>query len=151
MAYESRAMCFFVRGRVLPPKTGYGAQGNGQMFGRCGTSTYKSARGVYLWCGATCSATNFGVELNSSEKFEHDLNTTPGGSAGSVDRLPGEPAGQLLPDGVGLDSKSSALRRSLVLNYTSFFSSEPIRLEHRRELRAPFGPKRGVGFWAVTG
>ncbi|MHC1955456.1 OmpW/AlkL family protein, partial [Escherichia coli] len=66
-----------------------------------------------------------GAELNSSEKFEHDLNTSPGGDAGSVDRLPINLMVNYYPMG-GLDSKVQPYV-GVGLNYTRF-SGEPTGL-----------------------
>ena len=114
MAYEAGDV--FVRGGVAQTDTG---SGNGNVGGA--DLNVQSARGFTYGAGYLFSD-KFGVELNSSEKFEHDLNTTPGGSAGSVDRLPVNLLVNYYPMG-GLDSKVQPYV-GLGLNYTSF-SSEP--------------------------
>ncbi|WP_404466036.1 outer membrane beta-barrel protein [Vreelandella aquamarina] len=117
MAYEAGDV--FVRGGVAQTDTG---SGNGNVGGE--DLNVQSARGFTYGAGYLFSD-KFGVELNSSEKFEHDLNTTPSGSAGSVDRLPVNLLVNYYPMG-GLDSKVQPYV-GLGLNYTSF-SSEPTGL-----------------------
>lgn len=67
-----------------------------------------------------------GVELNSSEKFEHDISTSIGGDAGSVDRLPVNLLVNYYPMG-GLDSRVQPYVGA-GLNYTRF-SGEPSGLD----------------------
>ena len=117
MAYEAGDV--FVRGGVAQTDTG---SGNGNVGGA--DLNVQSARGFTYGAGYLFSD-KFGVELNSSEKFEHDLNTKPGGSAGSVDRLPVNLLVNYYPMG-GLDSKVQPYV-GVGLNYTRF-SSEPTGL-----------------------
>ena len=117
LAYEAGDV--FVRGGVAQTDTG---SGNGNVGGA--DLNVQSARGFTYGAGYLFSD-KFGVELNSSEKFEHDLNTKPGGSAGSVDRLPVNLLVNYYPMG-GLDSKVQPYV-GVGLNYTRF-SSEPTGL-----------------------
>ncbi|KPQ24976.1 MULTISPECIES: OmpW/AlkL family protein [unclassified Halomonas] len=63
----------------------------------------------------------FGVELNSSEGFEHDL-TTDAGDAGSVERLPVNALFNYYPMG-GVDSRIQPYV-GVGLNYTNFYSED---------------------------
>ncbi len=114
MAYEAGDV--FVRGGVAQTDTG---SGNGNV-GDADLNV-QSARGFTFGAGYLFTD-KIGMELNSSEQFEHDLNTRPGGDAGSVDRLPVNLLVNYYPMG-GLDSKVQPYV-GVGLNYTRF-SSEP--------------------------
>ena len=114
MAYEAGDV--FVRGGVAQTDTG---SGNGNV-GDADLNV-QSARGFTFGAGYLFTD-KIGMELNSSEKFEHDLNTRPGGDAGSVDRLPVNLLVNYYPMG-GLDSKVQPYV-GVGLNH-SRFSSEP--------------------------
>ena len=113
MAYEAGDV--FVRGGVAQMDTG---SGNGNVGGA--DLNVQSARGFTYGAGYLFSD-KVGVELNSSEKFEHDLSAA-GASGGSVDRLPVNLLVNYYPLG-GLDSKVQPYV-GVGLNYTRF-SSEP--------------------------
>ncbi len=113
MAYEAGDV--FVRGGVAQTDTG---SGNGNVGGA--DLNVQSARGFTYGAGYLFSD-KVGVELNSSEKFEHDLSAA-GASVGSVDRLPVNLLVNYYPLG-GLDSKVQPYV-GVGLNYTRF-SSEP--------------------------
>ena len=113
MAYEAGDV--FVRGGVAQTDTG---SGNGNVGGA--DLNVQSARGFTYGAGYLFSD-KVGVELNSSEKFEHDLSAA-GASGGSVDRLPVNLLVNYYTLG-GLDSKVQPYV-GVGLNYTRF-SSEP--------------------------
>nr|WP_289135336.1 OmpW family outer membrane protein [uncultured Halomonas sp.] len=113
MAYEAGDV--FVRGGVAQTDTG---SGNGNVGGA--DLNVQSARGFTYGAGYLFSD-KVGVELNSSEKFEHDLSAA-GAGGGSVDRLPVNLLVNYYPMG-GLDSKVQPYV-GVGLNYTRF-SSEP--------------------------
>ncbi|WP_208644202.1 OmpW/AlkL family protein [Vreelandella andesensis] len=117
LAYEAGDV--FVRGGVAQTDTG---SGNGNV--GAADLNVQSARGFTFGAGYLFND-KFGAELNSSEKFEHDLNTRPGGSAGSVDRMPINLLVNYYPMG-GLDSKVQPYV-GVGLNYTRF-SGEPTGL-----------------------
>ena len=105
----------FVRGGVAQTDTG---SGNGNVAGD--SLSVDEARGltygvVYLFTDKV------GIELNSSEEFEHDLSVS-GVDAGSIDRLPINLLVNYYPLG-GLDSRVQPYVGA-GLNYTHF-SSEP--------------------------
>lgn len=106
----------FVRGGVAQTDTG---SGNGNVAGD--SLNVQSARGFTFGAGYLFTD-KVGVELNSSEKFEHDLNTSALGDVGSVDRLPVNLLVNYYPMG-GLDSKVQPYVGA-GLNYTRF-SGEP--------------------------
>ncbi len=106
----------FVRGGVAQTDTG---SGNGNLNGD--SLNVQSARGFTFGAGYLFTD-KVGVELNSSEKFEHDLNTSAVGDVGSVDRLPINLLVNYYPMG-GLDSKVQPYVGA-GLNYTRF-SGEP--------------------------
>ncbi|MGP9552017.1 OmpW/AlkL family protein [Halomonas sp. AOP42-D1-22] len=106
----------FVRGGVAQTDTG---SGNGNLNGD--SLNVQSARGFTFGAGYLFTD-KVGVELNSSEKFEHDLNTSASGDRGSVDRLPVNLLVNYYPMG-GLDSKVQPYVGA-GLNYTRF-SGEP--------------------------
>lgn len=106
----------FVRGGVAQTDTG---SGNGNLNGD--SLNVQSARGFTFGAGYLFTD-KMGVELNSSEKFEHDLNTSALGDVGSVDRLPINLLVNYYPMG-GLDSKVQPYVGA-GLNYTRF-SGEP--------------------------
>ncbi len=114
MAYEAGDV--FVRGGVAQTDTG---SGNGNV-GDADLNV-QSARGFTFGAGYLFTD-KIGMELNSSEKFEHDLNTRPGGDVGSVDRLPVNLLVNYYPMG-GLDSRVQPYV-GVGLNYTRF-SGEP--------------------------
>lgn len=116
LAYEAGDV--FVRGGVAQTDTG---SENGNV-GTAGLDV-DNARGFTYGAGYLFSD-KVGVELNSSEKFEHDLSAA-GANAGSVDRLPVNLLVNYYPLG-GLDSKVQPYV-GVGLNYTSF-SSEPTGL-----------------------
>lgn len=109
----------FVRIGVAQTDTG---SGNGDVLGA--DLNVQSARGFTFGAGYLFTD-NVGIELNSSEKFEHDLNTTPGVDAGSVDRMPVNLLVNYYPMG-GMDSKVQPYVGA-GLNYTRF-SGEPAGL-----------------------
>ncbi|WP_445010075.1 OmpW/AlkL family protein [Vreelandella stevensii] len=117
MAYEAGDV--FVRGGVAQTDTG---SGNGNV-GDADLNV-QSARGFTFGAGYLFTD-KIGMELNSSEKFEHDLNTRPGGDVGSVDRLPVNLLVNYYPMG-GLDSRVQPYV-GVGLNYTRF-SGEPENL-----------------------
>lgn len=106
----------FVRGGVAQTDTG---SGNGNLNGD--SLNVQSARGFTFGAGYLFTD-KVGVELNSSEKFEHDLSTSSLGGVGSVDRLPVNLLVNYYPMG-GLDSKVQPYVGA-GLNYTRF-SGEP--------------------------
>ncbi len=106
----------FVRGGVAQTDTG---SGNGNVAGD--SLNVQSARGFTFGAGYLVTD-KFGLELNSSEEFEHDLNTSALGDVGSIDRLPVNLLVNYYPLG-GLDSRVQPYVGA-GLNYTHF-SSEP--------------------------
>ncbi|MGE6607913.1 OmpW/AlkL family protein [Halomonas sp. NPDC076908] len=106
----------FVRGGVAQTDTG---SGNGNVDGD--SLNVQSARGFTFGAGYLVTD-KVGLELNSSEKFEHDLNTASAGDIGSVDRLPINLLVNYYPMG-GLDSRVQPYVGA-GLNYTRF-SGEP--------------------------
>lgn len=106
----------FVRGGVAQTNTG---SGNGNISGD--SLNVQSARGFTFGAGYLVTD-KVGLELNSSEKFEHDLNTASAGGIGSVDRLPINLLVNFYPMG-GLDSRVQPYVGA-GLNYTRF-SGEP--------------------------
>jgi len=106
----------FVRGGVAQTDTG---SGNGNVAGD--SLNVQSARGITFGAGYLVTD-KVGVELNSSEEFEHDLNTASAGDVGSIDRLPVNLLVNYYPMG-GLDSSVQPYVGA-GLNYTHF-SSEP--------------------------
>ncbi len=106
----------FVRGGVAQTDAG---SGNGNLDGD--SLNVQSARGFTFGAGYLFTD-KVGVELNSSEKFEHDLNTSTLGGVGSVDRLPINLLVNYYPMG-GLDSRVQPYVGA-GLNYTRF-SGEP--------------------------
>ncbi|HDZ45553.1 MAG TPA: OmpW family protein [Halomonas sp.] len=106
----------FVRGGVAQTDTG---SGNGNVAGD--SLNVQSARGFTFGAGYLVTD-KVGLELNSSEKFEHDLNTASAGDIGSVDRLPINLLVNYYPMG-GLDSRVQPYVGA-GLNYTRF-SGEP--------------------------
>lgn len=105
----------FVRGGVAQTDTG---SGNGNVDGDA--LSVDEARGFTFGAGYLFTD-KVGVELNSSEKFEHDLGVA-GSDAGSIDRLPVNLLVNYYPMG-GLDSRVQPYVGA-GLNYTHF-SSEP--------------------------
>lgn len=105
----------FVRGGVAQTDTG---SGNGNVAGD--PLNVESARGFTFGAGYLFTD-KVGVELNSSEKFEHDI-SVPGTDLGSVDRLPVNLLINYYPMG-GLDSRVQPYVGA-GLNYTRF-SGEP--------------------------
>ncbi|MFB9868222.1 OmpW/AlkL family protein [Vreelandella sulfidaeris] len=105
----------FVRGGVAQTDTG---SGNGNVGGD--SLSVDEARGFTFGAGYLFTD-KVGVELNSSEKFEHDF-TTDSGASGSVDRLPVNLLVNYYPMG-GLDSRVQPYA-GVGLNYTHF-SNEP--------------------------
>lgn len=105
----------FVRGGVAQTDTG---SGNGNVAGD--SLNVESARGFTFGAGYLFTD-KVGVELNSSEKFEHDI-SVPGTDLGSVDRLPVNLLINYYPMG-GLDSRVQPYVGA-GLNYTRF-SGEP--------------------------
>ncbi|EHJ92041.1 Outer membrane protein W [Vreelandella boliviensis LC1] len=110
----------FVRGGVAQTDTG---SGNGNVAGD--PLSVDEARGFTFGAGYLFTD-KLGVELNSSEKFEHDISTATGGDAGSVDRLPINLLINYYPMG-GLDSRVQPYIGA-GLNYTRF-SGEPSGLD----------------------
>jgi outer membrane protein len=106
----------FVRGGVAQTDTG---SGNGDVAGD--SLNIDDARGLTYGVGYLFTD-KVGVELNSSEEFEHDLSTSTAGGVGSVDRLPVNLMVNYYPMG-GLDSRVQPYVGA-GLNYTHF-SSEP--------------------------
>lgn len=114
LAYEAGDT--FVRFGVAQTDTG---SGNGNVGDA--SLNVQSARGFTFGAGYLFTD-NVGIELNSSEKFEHDLNITPGGGVGSIDRMPVNLLVNYYPMG-GMDSKVQPYLGA-GLNYTRF-SGEP--------------------------
>ncbi|GEN29331.1 outer membrane protein W [Halovibrio variabilis] len=110
----------FVRGGVAQTDTG---SGNGDVAGE--SLSVDEARGFTFGAGYLLTD-KVGVELNSSEKFEHDLSTATQSDAGSVDRLPVNLMVNYYPMG-GLDSRVQPYVGA-GLNYTRF-SGEPSGLD----------------------
>ncbi|MBL1268249.1 MAG: outer membrane beta-barrel protein [Halomonas sp.] len=105
----------FVRGGVAQTDTG---SGNGNVAGD--SLSVDEARGLTYGVGYLFTD-KVGIELNSSEEFEHDLSVS-GADAGSIDRLPINLLVNYYPLG-GLDSRVQPYVGA-GLNYTHF-SSEP--------------------------
>tara|TARA_R100001039_G_C1853212_1_gene114388 strand:- start:2365 stop:2949 length:585 start_codon:yes stop_codon:yes gene_type:complete len=105
----------FVRGGVAQTDTG---SGNGNVAGD--SLSVDEARGLTYGVGYLFTD-KVGIELNSSEEFEHDLSVS-GVDAGSIDRLPINLLVNYYPLG-GLDSRVQPYVGA-GLNYTHF-SSEP--------------------------
>jgi|TARA_R110000851_G_scaffold59390_5_gene137530 outer membrane protein len=105
----------FVRGGVAQTDTG---SDNGNVAG--GSLSVDEARGYTYGLGYLFTD-KVGVELNSSEEFEHDLSVA-GADAGSIDRLPVNLLVNYYPMG-GLDSRVQPYV-GVGVNYTHF-SSEP--------------------------
>ncbi|NVF14734.1 OmpW/AlkL family protein [Vreelandella maris] len=105
----------FVRGGVAQTDTG---SDNGNVAGD--SLSVDEARGLTYGVGYLFTD-KVGVELNSSEEFEHDLSVADVG-AGSIDRLPVNLLVNYYPLG-GLDSRVQPYVGA-GLNYTHF-SSEP--------------------------
>lgn len=110
LAYEAGDI--FVRAGVAQTDTG---SGNGNAAGL--PLNVQSARGITFGAGYLFTD-QVGVELNSSEKFEHDLSLGGAGGIGSVDRMPVNVLVNYYPMG-GLDSKVQPYV-GLGLNYTRF-------------------------------
>ncbi|MEA2119293.1 OmpW/AlkL family protein [Halovibrio sp. HP20-50] len=110
----------FVRGGVAQTDTG---SGNGNVDGD--SLSVDEARGFTFGAGYLFTD-KVGVELNSSEKFEHDISTASRGDLGSVDRLPVNLLVNYYPMG-GLDSRVQPYVGA-GLNYTRF-SGEPSGLD----------------------
>lgn len=102
----------FVRGGVAQTNTG---SGNGHVDGA--DLNVQSERGFTFGAGYLFTD-KVGIELNSSEKFEHDLNVAGVGGVGSVDRLPVNLLVNYYPLG-GLDSRVQPYVGA-GLNYTRF-------------------------------
>lgn len=105
----------FVRGGVAQTDTG---SGNGNVAGD--SLSVDEARGLTYGVGYLFTD-KVGIELNSSEEFEHDLSVS-GVDAGSINRLPINLLVNYYPLG-GLDSRVQPYVGA-GLNYTHF-SSEP--------------------------
>jgi len=105
----------FVRGGVAQTDTG---SGNGNVAGD--SLSVDESRGLTYGVGYLFTD-KMGIELNSSEEFEHDLSVS-GVDAGSIDRLPINLLVNYYPLG-GLDSRVQPYVGA-GLNYTHF-SSEP--------------------------
>jgi len=106
----------FVRGGVAQTDTG---SDNGNVDGE--SLSIDEARGLTYGVGYLFTD-KVGVELNSSEEFEHDLSVAGVGDVGSIDRLPVNLLVNYYPLG-GLDSRVQPYV-GVGLNYTHF-SSEP--------------------------
>ncbi|MBP5980257.1 MAG: outer membrane beta-barrel protein [Halomonas sp.] len=106
----------FVRGGYAKTDTG---SGNGNVLGD--ELNVQSESGFTFGAGYLFTD-KVGVELNSSEKFEHQLNTANAGDIGSIDRLPVNLLVNYYPMG-GLDSRVQPYVGA-GLNYTRF-SGEP--------------------------
>lgn len=117
----------FVRGGVAQTNTG---SGNGNVGGD--SLNVQSERGFTFGAGYLFTD-KVGVELNSSEKFEHQLNTASAGDIGSIDRLPINLMVNYYPMG-GLDSRVQPYVGA-GLNYTRF-SGEPADVNVRRSYGA---------------
>ena len=114
-AFAYNAGDVFVRGGVAQTDTG---SDNGNVAGD--SLSVDEARGLTYGVGYLFTD-KVGVELNSSEEFEHDLSVA-GVGAGSIDRLPVNLLVNYYPLG-GLDSRVQPYVGA-GLNYTHF-SSEP--------------------------
>ncbi|MCS2609311.1 OmpW/AlkL family protein [Halomonas dongshanensis] len=110
MAYQ--AGDYFVRGGFAQTDTGSG-NGNAQ-----GDSLNVQSENGFTFGLGYLFTDKMGVELNSSEKFEHQLNTAGAGDIGSVDRLPINLLVNYYPLG-GLESRVQPYV-GLGLNYTRF-------------------------------
>ncbi|WP_198555964.1 MULTISPECIES: OmpW/AlkL family protein [Halomonadaceae] len=110
----------FVRGGVAQTDTG---SDNGNVDGD--SLSIDEARGFTFGAGYLFTD-KVGVELNSSEKFEHGISTASRGDVGSVDRLPVNLLVNYYPMG-GLDSRVQPYVGA-GLNYTRF-SGEPSGLD----------------------
>ena len=106
----------FVRGGYAKTDTG---SGNGNVLGD--ELNVQSESGFTFGAGYLFTD-KVGVELNSSEKFEHQLNTANAGDIGSIDRLPVNLLVNYYPMG-GMDSRVQPYVGA-GLNYTRF-SGEP--------------------------
>ncbi|MBE0463272.1 MAG: OmpW/AlkL family protein [Halomonadaceae bacterium] len=106
----------FVRGGYAKTDTG---SGNGNILGD--ELNVQNESGFTFGAGYLFTD-KVGVELNSSEKFEHQLNTANAGDIGSIDRLPVNLLVNYYPLG-GMDSRVQPYVGA-GLNYTRF-SGEP--------------------------
>lgn len=106
----------FVRGGYAKTNTG---SGNGNVLDD--ELNVQSESGFTFGAGYLFTD-KVGVELNSSEKFEHQLNTANAGDIGSIDRLPVNLLVNYYPMG-GMDSRVQPYVGA-GLNYTRF-SGEP--------------------------
>ncbi|WP_018917331.1 OmpW/AlkL family protein [Vreelandella zhanjiangensis] len=106
----------FVRGGYAKTDTG---SGNGNVLGD--ELNVQNESGFTFGAGYLFTD-KVGVELNSSEKFEHQLNTANAGDIGSIDRLPVNLLVNYYPLG-GMDSRVQPYVGA-GLNYTRF-SGEP--------------------------
>lgn len=106
----------FVRGGYAKTDTG---SGNGNVLGD--ELNVQSESGFTFGAGYLFTD-KVGIELNSSEKFEHQLNTANSGDIGSIDRLPVNLLVNYYPMG-GMDSRVQPYVGA-GLNYTRF-SGEP--------------------------
>ncbi|RUR40804.1 OmpW family protein [Vreelandella populi] len=106
----------FVRGGYAKTDTG---SGNGNVLGD--SLNVQSESGFTFGAGYLFTD-KVGVELNSSEKFEHELNTDVAGGIGSIDRMPVNLLVNYYPLG-GMDSRVQPYVGAGV-NYTRF-SGEP--------------------------
>ena len=106
----------FVRGGYAKTDTG---SGNGNVQGD--PLNVQSESGFTFGAGYLFTD-KVGIELNSSEKFEHQLNTNAAGDIGSIDRLPVNLLVNYYPLG-GMDSRVQPYVGA-GLNYTRF-SGEP--------------------------
>ncbi|WP_235039574.1 OmpW/AlkL family protein [Vreelandella profundi] len=106
----------FVRGGVAKTNTG---SGNGNV---AGDSLNVQSESGFTFGAGYLLTDKVGLELNSSEKFEHELNTASAGGVGSIDRLPINLLVNYYPMG-GLDSRVQPYVGA-GLNYTRF-SGEP--------------------------
>ncbi|WP_447528490.1 MULTISPECIES: OmpW/AlkL family protein [unclassified Vreelandella] len=115
-ASQNEAGDIFVRGGFAQTDTG---SSNGNVAGD--SLNVQSENGFTFGAGYLFTP-NVGLELNSSEKFEHTLNTGSAGNIGSIDRLPVNLLVNYYPLG-GFDSPVQPYVGA-GLNYTRF-SGEP--------------------------
>ncbi|MCB8890266.1 OmpW/AlkL family protein [Vreelandella malpeensis] len=117
----------FVRGGYSKTDTG---SGNGNV---AGDSLNVQNESGFTFGAGYLFTDKVGIELNSSEKFDHRINTASAGDIGSVDRLPVNLLVNYYPLG-GLDSRVQPYVGA-GLNYTRF-SGEPSNVDVRRSYGA---------------
>ncbi|MBZ5488342.1 outer membrane beta-barrel protein [Halomonas aquamarina] len=116
LASQNEAGDIFVRGGFAKTDTG---SGNGNV---AGDSLNVQNESGFTFGAGYLFTPNVGLELNSSEKFEHRLNTGAAGDIGTIDRMPVNLMVNYYPLG-GFDSRVQPYVGAGV-NYTRF-SGEP--------------------------